>query len=103
LSADYYIVEDDSTAAVFNFLIQDATFKEPEHPINHLKPLHVKGHINGTLVYNMLVDNRAIVNVMPYSLYNKLGGTDEELVRTNMTITGVGGGAPIPARRIANM
>jgi hypothetical protein len=51
----------------------------------------------------MLVDNRAIVNVMPYSLYNKLGGTDEELVRTNMTITGVGGGAPIPARRIANM
>jgi hypothetical protein len=30
LSADYYIVEDDSAAAVFNFLIQDATFKKPE-------------------------------------------------------------------------
>jgi len=88
---------------VFNFLVQDATFKKPEHPINHLKPLHVKGHINGTLVHNMLVDNGAIVNVMPYSLYKKLGGTDEELVRANMTITGVGGGAPIPARGIANM
>jgi hypothetical protein len=51
----------------------------------------------------MLVDNGAIVNVMPYSLYEKLGGTDEELVRTNTTITGVGGGALIPARGIANM
>jgi hypothetical protein len=103
LSTDYYIVEDDSAAVVFNFLIQDATFKKPEQLVNHLKPLHVKGHINGTLVHNMLVDNGAIVNVMPYLLYKKLGGTDEELVRTNMMITGVGGGAPILARGIANM
>jgi hypothetical protein len=103
LSANYYIIEDDSTAAVFNFLLQDATFKKPEQPINHLKPLHVKGHINGTLVHNMLVDNGAIVNVMPYALYKKLGGTNDELVKTNMTITRVGGGAPIPARGIANM
>jgi hypothetical protein len=103
LSSDYYIVEDDSAATLFNFPIQDATFKKPEHPINHLKPLHVKGHINGTLVHNMLVDNGAIVNVMPYALYKKLGGTDEELVKTNMMITSVGGGAPILVRGIANM
>jgi hypothetical protein len=51
----------------------------------------------------MLVDNGAIMNVMPYLLYNKLGGTNEELVRTNMMITGVRGSAPIPARGIANM
>jgi hypothetical protein len=103
LSADYYIVEDDSAAAVFNFLIQDATFKKPKQHVNHLKPLHVMGHINDTLVHNMLVDNGAIVNMMPYALYKKLGRTDEELVKTNMTITGVGGGAPILARGIANM
>jgi hypothetical protein len=103
LSVDYYIVEDDSATTVFNFPIQDATFKKPEQPVNHLKPLHVKGHINGTLVHNMLVDNGAIVNVMPYALYKKLGGIDEELVKTNMTITRVGGGAPIPVRGIANM
>jgi hypothetical protein len=30
LSVDYYIVEDDSAEAVFNFSIQDATFKKPE-------------------------------------------------------------------------
>jgi hypothetical protein len=38
LSVDYYIVEDDSAAMVFNFLVYDATFKKLEHPINHLKP-----------------------------------------------------------------
>jgi hypothetical protein len=103
LSANYYIIEDNSTVVVFNFPIQDATFKKPERPINHLKPLHVKGHINGTLVHNMLVNNGVIVNVMPYPLYKKLGGTDEELVRTNMVIIGVGGGVPITARGIANM
>lgn len=51
----------------------------------------------------MLVDSGAIVNLMPYSLYKKLGCKDEELVRTNMTITGVGGGVPLPAKGIANV
>jgi hypothetical protein len=51
----------------------------------------------------MLVDSGEIVNVMPYPLYKKLGGTDGELVKTNMTITSIGRGAPIPARGIANM
>ena len=51
----------------------------------------------------MLVDSGAIVNLMPYPLYKKLGGTDEELIKTNMTISGVGGGAPIPAKGVANM
>jgi hypothetical protein len=103
LSTDYYIIEDDSATAVFNFPIEYATFKKPGDPINHLKPLHIKGHINGAPVHGMLVDSGAIVNVMPYPLYKKLGGTDNELVKTNMTITGVGGGILIPARGIANM
>ena len=49
----------------------------------------------------MSVDSGAIVNLMPYSLYKKLGGTDEELIRTNKTISGVGGGEPIPAKGVA--
>ena len=51
----------------------------------------------------MLVDSGAIVNLMPYPLYKKLGGTDEELIKTNMMISGVGGGVPILARGVANM
>ena len=63
----------------------------------------MKGHVNGTLIHNMLVDSGAIVNLMPYSLYKKLGGTDEELIKTNMTISGVGGGDPILANGVASM
>jgi hypothetical protein len=52
----------------------------------------------------MLVDSGEIVNLMSYSLYKKFGGMDEELIiRTNMTISGVGGGEPIPAKGVASM
>ena len=43
----------------------------------------------------MLVDGGAIVNLMPYSLYKKLGGQDEDLIKTNMTVSGVGGSEQI--------
>ena len=46
----------------------------------------------------MLVDSGGIVNLMPYSLYKKLGGTDEELIKMNMTVSSVGGGDPIGAK-----
>ena len=51
----------------------------------------------------MLVDGGAIVNSMPYPLYKKLGGTNEELIKTNKMISSVRGGAPISARGVANM
>jgi len=73
------------------FAPQSAIFQKPADHVNHLKPLHVKGYINGKLVNNMLVDNRAMVNLMPYSLYKKLGGYDEELIKTKRVVKGVGG------------
>jgi hypothetical protein len=103
LSTDYYIVEDDSVAAKFNFATESAVFQKPLDSVNHLKPLHIKGQVNGIPVHSMLVDSGAIVNLMPYPLYKKLGGTDDELIKTNMTITGVVGGEPILARGVANM
>ena len=73
------------------FAPQSAIFQKPADHVNHLKPLHVKGYINGKLVNNMLVDNRAMVNLMPYSLYKKLGGYDEELIKTKRMVKGAGG------------
>jgi hypothetical protein len=102
-SADYYIVAVDSMTVKFNFSTESAVFQKPDDSVNHLKPLHVKGHINGTPVHSMLVDGGAIVNLIPYPLYKKFSGTDEELIKTNMTISGVGGGAPIPGRGVAIM
>ena len=51
----------------------------------------------------MLVDGGAIVNLMHYSLYKKLGGKDEELIKTNMMVSGVGGGDPIGAKGVVSM
>ena len=44
----------------------------------------MRGHINGKPVSRMLMDSGAIVDLMPYSLYKKLGGTDEELIKMEM-------------------
>ena len=51
----------------------------------------------------MLVDSGAIVNLMPYPLYKKLGGTDEELIKTNMMFSVVGVGEPTLAKGVASM
>jgi hypothetical protein len=40
LSTNYYIVEDDSPAIVFNFAMEDVVFKKPHDSIKHLKLLH---------------------------------------------------------------
>jgi len=68
-----------------------------------LKALYMRGHINGKPFTRMLVDGGAIVNLMPYSLYKKLGGQDEELIKTNMTVSGIGGSEPTGAKGVASM
>ena len=68
-----------------------------------MKPLYVRGHLDGKPVSRMLVDGGAVVNVMPYSLFRKLGREDGELVKTNMTLAGVRGENPIEAKGIASM
>jgi hypothetical protein len=56
-----------------------------------MKPLYLKGHIDGKPVSRMLVDGGAAVNLMPYSLFNKLGHGDDELKKTNMILNGFNG------------
>jgi hypothetical protein len=80
-----------------------AIFQKPKDTDNHLKALYMKGHINGKTISRMLVDGGAIVNLMSYSLFKKLGGSNEELIKTNMTISGVGGGEPMGAKGVISM
>ena len=101
-SDDYWAIPEVETAHL-DFGPREAIFQKPKDSDNHLKALYVRGHINGKPVSRMLVDSGAIVNLMPYSLYKKLGGTDEELIKTNMTVSGVGGGDPIGAKGVASM
>jgi hypothetical protein len=41
----------------------------------------------------MLIDGGAVVKLMPYSIFKKLGREDDKLVKTNLTHNDVGGGA----------
>ena len=103
-SEEYYAFsEEEEEATLLDFGPREAVFQKPKESDNHLKALYMRGHINGRPISRMLVDGGAIVNLMPYSLYKKLGGTDEELIKTNMMVSGVGGGEPIGAKGVASM
>jgi hypothetical protein len=100
-SADCTIVGDDEPiVAQFDFGPKEAVFTKPKESVNHLKPLFVRGHIDEIPIAKMLVDGRATVNLMSYSLYRKIGKQDDELVKTNMTLSGVGIDSSIKARGV---
>jgi hypothetical protein len=63
----------------------------------------MKGHINGKPISWMLVDGGAIANLLLHSIFKKLGGSNEDLIKTNMTITRVGGGKPMGGKGMDSM
>nr|AAT01408.1 hypothetical protein [Oryza sativa Japonica Group] len=67
---------------------KDAVFEKPNESNRHMKPLYIKGYIDGKPVSRMLVDGGVAVNLMPYSLFKKLGRGDDELKKTNMILNG---------------
>jgi hypothetical protein len=58
---------------------KEIVFKKSEESSQHMKPLYVRGHIDGRLISRMLVDGGAAVNLMSYSVFKKLGRKDDEL------------------------
>jgi hypothetical protein len=102
--ADCTIVGDNEpVVAQFDFGPKEAAFTKPKESVNHLKPLFVRGHIDGILIAKILVDGGAVVNLMSYSLYRKLGKQDDELVKTNMTLSGVENDSSIKARGVTSI
>jgi hypothetical protein len=69
---------------------KEVMFEKPKESSHHLKPLYVWGHIDRKPISRMLVDDGAIVNLMSYSIFKKLGREDHELVKTNLMLNGVG-------------
>jgi hypothetical protein len=58
-------------------------FEKPENPSAHMKPLFIRGHLDGTPIRHMLVDGGASINILPLSLFKKLGHVEGELKCTN--------------------
>ena len=73
-------------------VIQQAIFDKPiKH--RHLKALYVKGFVDGKPMSKMLVDGGASVNLMPYTIFHKLGKGPGDLIETDMMLKDFGGNA----------
>nr|AAM08815.1 Hypothetical protein [Oryza sativa Japonica Group] len=79
---------DEAEVAQFSLGPKDAVFEKPDESNRHMKPLYLKGHIDGKPVSRMLVDGGAAVNLMLYSLFKKMGRGVDELKKTNMILNG---------------
>nr|CAH68540.2 OSJNBa0009P12.9 [Oryza sativa Japonica Group] len=82
---------DEAEVAQFSLGPKDVVFEKPDESNRHMKPLYLKGHVDGKPVSRMLVDGGAAVNLMSYSLFKKLGREDDELKKTNMILNGFNG------------
>jgi hypothetical protein len=79
--------------AQLNLGAERAIFENPREFGHHMKPLYIKGYLDGEPINRMLVDGGACVNIMPYHLFEKLGHQEKELMKTNMTLSGFAGEA----------
>jgi hypothetical protein len=100
LPAEFRGIEEEVAQMCLN--PKEAMFEKPEESSQHLKPLYIRGYIDGKPVSKMLIDGGAAVNLMTYTVFKKLGSLDDELVNTNLTLNGVGGN-PMEARGVISM
>jgi hypothetical protein len=63
-------------------LAKQATFDKPAKN-RHMRPLYLKGYVNGKPLTKMFVDSGAAVNVMPYTTFKKLGMGPGDLTPTS--------------------
>jgi hypothetical protein len=71
--------------------VERAVFEKPENPGAHMKPLFIRGHLDGTPIGHMLVDGGASVNILPLSLFKKLDHIEGGLKRTNLSLCSFAG------------
>jgi hypothetical protein len=63
-------------------------FEKPEVLEKHMRPLYVMGLVDGKLISWMPIDGGACINIMPCLVFEKLRRKEDELMRTNMTLSG---------------
>src|SRR4051812_16888333 len=79
---------EEAPVAQFDCGPRPVIFEKPrEKSYKHLKALYLRGYINGQPVGKMLVDTGAAVNIMPYSMLRRLGHSNTDLIKTNVTLS----------------
>jgi hypothetical protein len=71
-------------------LAKQATFDKPAKN-RHMRPLYLRGYVNGKPLTKMFVDGGAVVNVMPYTTFRKLGMGLGDLTPTSIVLNDFAG------------
>jgi hypothetical protein len=71
--------------------VECAMLEKPENLGTHMKPLFIRGHLDGTSVVHMLVDGGPSINILPLSLFKKLDHIEGDLKCTNLSLSGFTG------------
>jgi hypothetical protein len=58
-----------------------------------MRPLYIRGHLDGRPIGRMMVDDGASMNIMPLVTFQKFGQQESELKQTNLSFTGFAGEA----------
>jgi hypothetical protein len=58
---------------------EHVVFEKPEKMGEHMKPLDIKGHLDGKPIWHMMIDGGASINIMLWSMFQKLGHQESEL------------------------
>jgi hypothetical protein len=70
---------------------EHAVFEKPENPGAHMKPLLIRGHLDGMSVKHMLIDGGTSINILLLSLFKKLSHIEGDLKRTNLSLSSFAG------------
>jgi hypothetical protein len=71
-------------------LAKQDTFDKPARN-RHMRLLYLKGYVDGKPLTKMFVDGGAVVNVMPYTTFRKLGMGPGDLTPTNIILNDFAG------------
>jgi hypothetical protein len=71
-------------------LAKQVTFDKPAEN-RHMRPLYLRGYVNGKPLTKMFVDGGAAVNVMPYTTFRKLGMSPGDLTPTSVILNDFAG------------
>jgi hypothetical protein len=70
IPAEFHAPTEDVTELVLG--VERAVFEKPEYPGAHIKPLFIRGHLDGMPIRHMLVDGGASINILPLLLFRKV-------------------------------
>jgi hypothetical protein len=71
-------------------LAKQAIFDKPAKN-RHMRPLYLRGYVNGKPLTKMFVDGGAVINVMPYTTFRKLGMGPGDLKPTSIVLNDFAG------------